>query len=73
MSSIRRIVLAKRPRENIVPGETFRTENVPAPKESELKDGEVIYEALYLSIDPTMRGWLNGKISKSNLTQSLDA
>ncbi|KIX09780.1 uncharacterized protein Z518_00861 [Rhinocladiella mackenziei CBS 650.93] len=54
------IVLAKRPKDNIIPGETFSliTDN-PTPSASDLKDGEVLFESNYLSIDPAMRGWLN--------------
>lgn len=58
MSTVRAVVLAKRPKDAIGPG-TFRTETRPAPKASDLKDGEVIYETIYLSLDPAMRGWLN--------------
>ena len=35
-------------------------EQHPAPRESDLKDREVILDVLYLSLDPAMRGWLNG-------------
>ncbi|KAI0202944.1 hypothetical protein F4808DRAFT_62467 [Astrocystis sublimbata] len=52
-------VLAKRPENHIVPGETFRLEKAPAPTADDLKDGEALVEALYLSLDPAMRGWLN--------------
>ncbi|KIX92500.1 uncharacterized protein Z520_11820 [Fonsecaea multimorphosa CBS 102226] len=54
------VVLAKRPKDNIVPGETFRlvSDNPPLSAE-DLKDGEVLFETNYLSIDPAMRGWLN--------------
>ena len=41
--------------------QTFKIEERPYPKESELKDGEVLIENLYLSLDPAMRGWMNGK------------
>lgn len=51
--------MAQRPKSNIVPGETFKLEHKPAPSEASLKDGEVIFETGYLSIDPAMRGWLN--------------
>ena len=44
---------------NVVPGETFKLEQKPLPSESSLKDGEVLFETRYLSIDPAMRGWLN--------------
>ncbi|KAI1822217.1 NAD(P)-binding protein [Xylaria intraflava] len=52
-------VLAERPKAHIVPGETFRLEKGPAPTADDLKDGEILVEALYLSLDPAMRGWLN--------------
>ncbi|KAI0598432.1 hypothetical protein F4775DRAFT_555536 [Biscogniauxia sp. FL1348] len=52
-------VLAERPKTNIVPGQTFRLETSPAPTADQLKDGEVLVEVLYLSLDPAMRGWLN--------------
>jgi NADPH-dependent curcumin reductase CurA len=59
----RSVVLAKRPKDTIVPGETFAIKTKTAPTKADLKDGEVIFEALYLSLDPAMRGWLNGKQS----------
>ncbi|KAI0973753.1 NAD(P)-binding protein [Xylaria arbuscula] len=52
-------VLAKRPKTNVVPGETFELKKEPAPTANDLKDGEVLLESLYLSLDPAMRGWLN--------------
>jgi len=54
------VVLAKRPKSTIVPGETFTIKQNPVLKESDLKDGQVLIETLYLSLDPAMRGWLNG-------------
>jgi len=59
-SEYRSVVLAKRPKDNIIPGETFTLKSQPAPTEADLKDGEVLFESLYLSLDPAMRGWLNG-------------
>ncbi len=54
------VVLAKRPKDNIVPGETFKlVSDTTTPSASDLKDGEVLFETNYLSIDPAMRGWLN--------------
>jgi NADPH-dependent curcumin reductase CurA len=61
-ATILTVVLAKRPTDKIVKDETFKLEHRPAPKESDLKDGEVILEVLYLSLDPAMRGWLNGML-----------
>lgn len=53
------IVLASRPSGPIVPGQTFHQKLVsPPPSASDLKDGQVLLEALYLSLDPAMRGWL---------------
>lgn len=61
-SKSQQVVLAKRPKDNIIIGETFRLEKVNAPTVADLKDGEVLFESYYLSIDPAMRGWLNGKL-----------
>ena len=55
------IRLEKRPKSDIVPGETFTTKTSDPPKEADLKDGQVIFKSLYLSLDPAMRGWLNGE------------
>ncbi|KAI0424521.1 NAD(P)-binding protein [Xylaria sp. FL1042] len=52
-------VLAERPKKNFVPGKTFRLEKAPAPTADDLKDGQVLLESLYLSLDPAMRGWVN--------------
>lgn len=54
-------VLAKRPVGDVVPGETFRAETNPAPTEADLKDGEVLLQIHYISLDPSMRVWLKGK------------
>src|SRR5438046_2895357 len=54
------VVLARRPKDDIVPG-TFNLKTQSIPTEADLKDGSVLVEALYLSLDPAMRGWLNGK------------
>jgi hypothetical protein len=54
------VVLAQRPKGDIVPGETFKLKTEKRPTEADLKDGQVIVEARYLSLDPAMRGWLNG-------------
>lgn len=59
MSLYQQVVLAKRPKANIVPGETFKLEQKPTPGEASLNDGEVLFETRYLSLDPAMRGWLN--------------
>lgn len=61
------LVLAERPRENIIPNQTFKKEVKSAPTEADLKDGQVLVETLYLSIDPAMRGWLNGNFIFSNI------
>ncbi|EPE05097.1 nadp-dependent leukotriene b4 12-hydroxydehydrogenase [Ophiostoma piceae UAMH 11346] len=57
------VVLAERPEANIIPGQTFRVETSPAPTAADLKDGDLLCEALYLSLDPAMRGWINDKPS----------
>ncbi|SPO03271.1 probable endo-polygalacturonase 6 [Cephalotrichum gorgonifer] len=53
------IVLAERPVGDIVPGQTFHQKTVSAPKAEDLKDGQILVENIYLSLDPAMRGWLN--------------
>ncbi|KAG7100568.1 NADPH-dependent curcumin reductase like protein [Verticillium longisporum] len=63
MSESLRVVLAERPKAEIIPGQTFKTEKQPIPREQDLKDGEVLVENIYLSLDPAMRGWLNDKRS----------
>ncbi len=52
MTSFRRIVLASRPRGQVV-AENFRIETVAVP---ELTDGQVLVRNHYLSLDPYMRG-----------------
>lgn len=59
MATYQEVVLAERPKDNIVPGKTFKLERKSTPSESSLKDGEVLFETRYLSLDPAMRGWLN--------------
>lgn len=63
------IYLAERPEYGIVPGKTFASKTEPAPRVEDLKDGEILVETLYLSLDPSMRGVLNGKF---HLTSGLD-
>ena len=58
-SSYQAVVLATRPKGDIVLGQTFKLVSKPIPRASDLKDGEVIFESIYLSLDPAMRGWLN--------------
>src|SRR6266566_1311862 len=55
------VVLAQRPTTDIVPGKTFHQKTEPAPTAADLKDGQILVETLYVSLDPAMRGWLNGK------------
>jgi NADPH-dependent curcumin reductase CurA len=52
--------LVERPTDEIVLGKTFEARTSPLPSAADLKDGEIIVEVLYLSLDPAMRGWLNG-------------
>ena len=58
-------VLAERPTGDIIPGRTFKAERGPAPTADDLKDGEILVESLYLSLDPAMRGWLNGTSARA--------
>lgn len=59
MPSYTSIHLAERPKDQIVPDKTFTAKQHPVPSASSLKDGEVLFQTLYLSLDPAMRGWLN--------------
>lgn len=61
-SQYQSVHLKARPTSEIVAGETFEVKSNAAPKESDLKDGQVIFRSLYLSLDPAMRGWLNGMV-----------
>lgn len=55
------VILAERPKGGpIVAGKTFVTRREARPKEEDLKDGEVLLETLYVSLDPAMRGWIEG-------------
>ncbi len=51
----RRLVLAQRPT-GLVDDNTLRLEAEPVPT---LSDGEVLVKVRYLSIDPTIRTWMN--------------
>ena len=61
-STYKSVHLAKRPKNNIIPGETFFLKQNDVLRESNLEDGDVILQTLYLSLDPAMRGWLNGEL-----------
>lgn len=52
-----RVVLAERPKENIIPDKTFKREVVPYKFNP--GEGEAVIQTEYLSLDPAMRGWLN--------------
>lgn len=60
-TSYQSVVLAKRPKDDIIPGETFSLKTNPALKVADLQDGHVLLRSLYLSLDPAMRAWLNGR------------
>lgn len=51
--------LAERPKNHIEPTKTFAVQTNPTPSPSDLKDGQVLFQPYYLSLDPAMRGWLN--------------
>ncbi|KAK4642521.1 hypothetical protein QC761_509660 [Podospora bellae-mahoneyi] len=57
------LVLSQRPSGPIEKGKTFSLKSSPAPTESDLKDGQVLLETLYISFDPAMRGWLDDRRS----------
>ncbi len=55
MDRLRRLVLAQRP-SGMIQSDNIRTEEVPVP---ELGPGEALVRVRYLSIDPTIRTWMN--------------
>ncbi|CAK7264933.1 hypothetical protein SEPCBS57363_001333 [Sporothrix epigloea] len=57
------VLLAERPTADVIPGKTFRIETGPAPTAADLKEGFLLIESLYLSVDPAMRGWLDDRPS----------
>lgn len=61
MSVTQSVVLAERPKGDIEPSKTFRFQSQPKLSEDDLKKDQALVETLYLSLDPAMRGWLNGK------------
>lgn len=58
MNSYKSIHLAKRPIDHITT-DTFTVQQNATPSVSSLKDGQILYQPNYLSLDPAMRGWLN--------------
>jgi NADPH-dependent curcumin reductase CurA len=63
------VVLKERPLKEIEVGKTFGEEIVDAPTEADLQDGQVLFQAYYLSIDPTYRGWLIGELHALSTTR----
>ncbi|EDU50818.1 NADP-dependent oxidoreductase [Pyrenophora tritici-repentis] len=59
MPSFTSIHLAERPTDAVIAGKTFTSKQQEIPSATSLKDGEVLFQTLYLSLDPAMRGWLN--------------
>ncbi|KAI0122456.1 NAD(P)-binding protein [Daldinia grandis] len=51
--------LAERPEGEIIPGRTFNYIETDAPTADDLKDGQVLIETLYLSLDPGTRSMLH--------------
>ena len=60
MATYNTVVLAQRPKGDIKAGETFKLKAEKRISEADLEDGQVLVESIYLSLDPAMRGWLNG-------------
>ncbi|KAH8889452.1 NAD(P)-binding protein [Thozetella sp. PMI_491] len=56
----KQIIIKARPHGDIVPDQVFETRVVPAPTAADVKDGQILVEVLYLSLDPAMRFWLDG-------------
>jgi NADPH-dependent curcumin reductase CurA len=59
MSSTTQILIKSRPQGAINASETFAPRSIPSPSPSDLVDGQILVETLYLSLDPIMRDWLN--------------
>lgn len=57
------IHLVERPKDEIIPGQTFNAKTSPAPSPADLKDGQILVEVLYLSLDPALRAQLNDRRS----------
>lgn len=55
------VTLASRPTGEIEAGKTLALKKLPAPSASDLKDGQILVEVLYLSLDPTLRPQMNGE------------
>ncbi|KAK4924805.1 hypothetical protein LTR66_016435 [Elasticomyces elasticus] len=54
------VTLRERPKADIIPGSTFTTDiSNKTPSSDHLRDGQLLLQTLYLSLDPAMRGWLN--------------
>lgn len=53
------IFVASQPEREIVPDETFGQRIVPTPAPSDLQEGQLLVETLYVSLDPVLRKWLN--------------
>lgn len=63
MTTYQSVILAERPKAEIEIGKTFKLEEHKKLVESDLKDGQILVDVLYLSLDPAMRGWLNGELA----------
>ena len=59
MVTYTQVVLAERPKGDIIPGQTLKLKEEKRIVEADLKDGQVLIETRYLSLDPAMRSWLN--------------
>ncbi|KAI1412035.1 NAD(P)-binding protein [Hypoxylon sp. FL1857] len=60
--------LAERPQGLIVPGRTFNLVETDAPTADQLKDGDILVETIWLSLDPSMRCWLYDRASYTKPT-----
>ncbi|KAM0796904.1 hypothetical protein BDR22DRAFT_954331 [Usnea florida] len=59
MATTQTVILASRPKGDIQPGETFKTQPQKKLSKDDLQPGQALVETIYLSLDPAMRGWLN--------------
>lgn len=55
-----RIVLAHRPGKEYPEKDCFTVQQVPAPAESSVKEGQILVKVQYISIDASMRVWISG-------------
>ncbi|EXJ88221.1 hypothetical protein A1O1_05151 [Capronia coronata CBS 617.96] len=61
------VFLASVPENEIIPDKTFAQRTVPVPSASNLKEGQLLVETLYVSLDPILRKWLTAPNPAMNM------